>query len=48
MAKLTAGRLRREVTDGCLQYWGGMGYMTENEISRMYRDGGYLDRRRCR
>src|SRR5438445_8076298 len=26
MAKLTAGRLLREVTDGCLQYWGGMGY----------------------
>src|SRR3954447_22250097 len=39
MAKLTAGRLLREVTDGCLQYWGGMGYMTECEISRMYRDG---------
>jgi citronellyl-CoA dehydrogenase len=39
MAKLTAGRLLREVTDSCLQYWGGMGYMTENEISRMYRDG---------
>jgi citronellyl-CoA dehydrogenase len=39
MAKLTAGRLLREVTDGCLQYWGGMGYMTESEISRMYRDG---------
>src|SRR3984893_12232650 len=39
MAKLAAGRLLREVTDGCLQYWGGMGYMTESEISRMYRDG---------
>jgi citronellyl-CoA dehydrogenase len=39
MAKLTAGRLLREVTDSCLQYWGGMGYMTESEISRMYRDG---------
>ena len=39
MAKLTAGRLLREVTDCCLQYWGGMGYMTESEISRMYRDG---------
>jgi citronellyl-CoA dehydrogenase len=39
MAKLTAGRLLREITDGCLQYWGGMGYMTESEISRMYRDG---------
>ena len=39
MAKLTAGRLLREVTDSCLQYWGGMGFMTESEISRMYRDG---------
>ena len=39
MAKLTVGRLLREVTDGCLQYWGGMGYMSESEISRMYRDG---------
>ena len=39
MAKLTAGRLLREVSDGCLQYWGGMGFMTESEISRMYRDG---------
>jgi citronellyl-CoA dehydrogenase len=39
MAKLTAGRLLRQVSDGCLQYWGGMGYMTESEISRMYRDG---------
>jgi citronellyl-CoA dehydrogenase len=38
MAKLTAGRLGREVTDSCLQYWGGMGFMTESEISRMYRD----------
>ncbi len=47
MAKLKAGRLLREVTDGCLQYWGGMGYMTENEISRMYRDGRLdLHRRR--
>src|SRR5438105_2931704 len=39
MAKLTAGRLKREVYDSCLQYWGGMGYMTETEISSMYRDG---------
>jgi citronellyl-CoA dehydrogenase len=38
MAKLTAGRLGREITDSCLQYWGGMGFMTESEISRMYRD----------
>ena len=38
MAKLKAGRLGREVTDACLQYWGGMGYMNETPISRAYRD----------
>ena len=38
MAKLKAGRLAREATDACLQYWGGMGYMNEVEVSRMYRD----------
>jgi citronellyl-CoA dehydrogenase len=38
MAKLKAGRLLREVSDSCLQYWGGMGFMWENPISRMYRD----------
>ena len=38
MAKLSAGRISREVTDSCLQYFGGAGYMAENEISRMYRD----------
>lgn len=39
MAKLKAGRLIREVTDGCLQFWGGMGFVWENRISRAYRDG---------
>ena len=38
MAKLKAGRLVREVTDSCLQYWGGMGYMWDNPIARSYRD----------
>jgi len=38
MAKLKAGRLAREVTDGCLQYFGGMGFMNETWISRAYRD----------
>jgi len=38
MAKLKAGRLAREVTDSCLQYWGGMGFMWEVPISRLYRD----------
>jgi citronellyl-CoA dehydrogenase len=38
MAKLKVGRLAREVTDACLQYWGGMGFMWENIASRFYRD----------
>lgn len=38
MAKLKAGRLAREVTDSCLQYWGGMGFMWETPVSRLYRD----------
>lgn len=38
MAKLIGGRLSREVADSCLQYWGGMGFMNESDISRMYRD----------
>ena len=41
MAKLKAGRLLREVTDACLQYWGGMGYMSEN------RDLPHVSRRRA-
>ncbi len=39
MAKLKAGRLAREVSDTCLQFWGGMGYMYESKISRFFRDG---------
>ncbi len=39
MAKLMGGRLNRNVTDGCLQFWGGMGYSYETRISRAYRDG---------
>jgi len=38
MAKLKAGRLAREVTDSCLQYWGGMGFMWDNPVARAYRD----------
>jgi citronellyl-CoA dehydrogenase len=38
MAKLKAGRLLREVSDSCLQYWGGMGFMWDNPASRSYRD----------
>ena len=39
MAKLKAGRTVREVADGCLQFWGGMGYMMDSPISRIWRDG---------
>jgi len=39
MLKIKSGRLLREVTDTCLQYWGGMGYMDETPISRRFRDG---------
>ena len=38
MAKLKAGRLGREVADGCLQFWGGMGYVWESNVSRAFRD----------
>lgn len=38
MAKLKSGRLTREVCDACLQYWGGMGFMWDNIVSRFYRD----------
>jgi citronellyl-CoA dehydrogenase len=38
MAKLKTARVAREVTDGCLQFWGGQGFMWENPISQYYRD----------
>lgn len=38
MAKLKLGRLWRELTDSCLQYWGGMGFTWDNSASRAYRD----------
>ena len=39
MAKLKAGRLARIVPDTCLQFWGGMGFTWDNQVSRLYRDG---------
>ena len=42
IAKLKAGRLAREVSDTCLQYHGGMGYMEETWTSRYYRDARLL------
>jgi len=38
VAKLTAGRLAREVADACLQFHGGMGYMEETWTARFFRD----------
>jgi citronellyl-CoA dehydrogenase len=38
IAKLTAGRLLREVADTCMQFYGGMGYMEETWTSRFFRD----------
>jgi citronellyl-CoA dehydrogenase len=38
MAKLKAGRLGREVADWCVQFHGGMGYMLESRINRLFRD----------
>jgi citronellyl-CoA dehydrogenase len=38
MCKLKAGRIAREVTDSCLQFWGGMGFMWESSVARAYRD----------
>jgi citronellyl-CoA dehydrogenase len=39
MAKLKSSRLLRTVPDGCMQYWGGMGYTWDNRVARLYRDG---------
>ncbi len=38
MAKLFAGDLINKVSDGCLQMYGGMGFMEEMKISRSFRD----------
>lgn len=38
IAKLKAGRMVRVITDGCLQFWGGMGFAEDSLISRLYRD----------
>jgi citronellyl-CoA dehydrogenase len=42
MGKLYAGRMLRRVSDGCLQMFGGLGYMEEMLISRYFRDGRLL------
>ncbi len=42
MGKLMGGILIRKVSDGCLQMFGGLGYMNEMLISRYYRDSRLL------
>lgn len=38
MGKVAAGQLLTEVSDGCLQMYGGLGFMNEMLISRYFRD----------
>lgn len=38
MGKLYAGRISRTIPDGCVQMFGGMGFMNETPISRYWRD----------
>jgi len=38
MAKLVGGELACRIADRCLQIYGGLGYMAEADISRMWRD----------
>ena len=38
MGKLVSGQMLRRITDGCLQMFGGMGFMNETLITRYYRD----------
>ena len=53
MAKLKGARLFQTVVEGCLQMYGGMGFMNEMLITRYYRDcrvisvGGGADEVMC-
>jgi citronellyl-CoA dehydrogenase len=38
MGKLIASQVLMKVADGCLQMYGGLGFMNEMLISRYYRD----------
>jgi citronellyl-CoA dehydrogenase len=38
MVKLKGARVACEVTDWCVQFWGGMGYMEETRVNRAWRD----------
>jgi citronellyl-CoA dehydrogenase len=38
MAKLVACDLAQEVAYDCMQFHGGMGYVTESDVARAWRD----------
>ena len=38
MCKLKCARVAREVSDWCVQFWGGMGYIEETRVNRAWRD----------
>ncbi len=38
MGKLLSGQLSRKIPDGCLQMFGGAGFMNEMYVSRVFRD----------
>uniref|UniRef100_A0A0N5AUP7 Acyl-CoA dehydrogenase 6 n=1 Tax=Syphacia muris TaxID=451379 RepID=A0A0N5AUP7_9BILA len=38
MCKLKGARIARKITDCCLQFWGGNGYVWDNPVSRYHRD----------
>ena len=42
MLKALTGELVNEVTAGCQQLFGGMGYMRESPIERLWRDARVL------
>lgn len=42
MGKLFGGNLLSKVADGCLQMYGGLGFMNEMRVSRAYRDARLL------
>ena len=37
IAELKVGRLAKSIPSDCLQFWGGMGFMWDNPVSRSYR-----------
>jgi acyl-CoA dehydrogenase len=41
-SKSLTGELVNEVVGGCQQFWGGMGYMREAPIERLWRDARVL------